>query len=303
MARTRTQMWALLHMSRPDQLLLVAVVAGLGAAMAVARGGTIGTDAVGLAGAALISTWASLHYTNEWADAETDRLTTAAGTRTRFSGGSRILPGVHVSRTLPAVAAIVTGLLAAVLTWWGWTAGVIPTTAVGLQLLTAGLGYAYSLPPFRLAWRGLGELANSAVGGIVLPLYGVAIAGGTLGPEPVLATLPFAGLVFANLLATQWPDRIADGRVGKRSLAVRWPPSRIRVAFLLSTAGAYASAILVTGVLPRTVLWATFLGLPLSTLGAATITRWRSPFPAVSAMVVVAIGQTVAWGLEAGLLP
>lgn len=290
-------------MSRPDQLVLVAVVAAIGGSMALADGYTVSPEAAGLAGIALISSWASLHFTNEWADVETDRLTTEYGTRTLFSGGSATVPGVDVPRWWAATAAIVTGFLGASLTLLAWAVGTLPPSGVALQGVTFALGYAYSLPPVNLASRGLGEVANATVGGTVLPLYGYATAAGTVTSTAAIAMIPFTLLVFANMLATQWPDRVADGAVGKRTLPVRWSRHRLRRAFMLSSGGAYVSAFLLWGVLPDLVIISTFAGLPFSLLGVATFTRWHSAAPAVFAMVVVAGAQLLAWSSLAGFLP
>lgn len=288
-------------MSRPDQLLLVAVVAALGGSMALARGNTVTPGSAGLAGAALLGCWASLHFTNEWADVEPDRLTSKYGTRTLFSGGSAIVPGLHVPRWWAAMAAVVTGLIGTTLTVLAWTVGALPAGATGLQAVTLILGYAYSLPPGKLAWRGLGEVANAAVGGTILPLYGYASVAGSVTSTAALAMVPFTALVFANMLATQWPDRVADAEVGKDTLPVRWSRHRIRRVFLLSSGGAYVSVFLLSNLLPKLVIVATLAGVPFSALGVVTFTRWHSGAPAVFAMVVVAVTQLLAWSSLAGI--
>lgn len=295
---------ALARATRPEQLLLALAVAALGAAMATARGAALTATTAAVAAVALLATWTSLHLANEWADHETDRLTTELGTRTRFSGGSETLPGEDVPRRTVAGAAVAAGVVGLGLTVGAWAAGVLSGGAAAVQVVTAAAGYAYSLPPVRLAWRGLGEVANSVAGGVGLPLYGYGATAGVLGPEAVWPVLPFTALVFGNLLATQWPDRRADGAVGKRSLAVRWSARRLRVAFTVATVGAYAGAglLLVSGRVPETVALATFLGAPLSAWAVVTFTRRPSPFPAVAAMVVVAVGQLAAWAATAGLL-
>lgn len=294
---------ALFRMTRPAQLLLVTIVGAVGASMAIATGHHVDGGAAVLAGVALIACWASLHLTNEWVDSEVDRLISVAGTRTRFSGGSVAIPGEDVPRSWPAIGAVIFGVVGIGLTLIAWGVGALPDVGVWLQGVTLVLGYAYSLPPFKLAWRGLGEIANAAVGGLVLPLYGYAAVAGTLMSLAALAFVPFGCLVFANLIATQWPDRLPDAAVGKRSLAVRLSPSALQQLYLLSAAGAYAVALGLTGLIPNLVVRATLLGVPFSVLGAATITRWHSPFPAVAAMVIVAIAQLLAWSAVGGVLP
>jgi len=73
-------------MSRPSQLLLIAVVYLAGASAARA---SIGVDlpAVATGLILLLLVAASVHYANEFADAETDAITR----RTAFSGGSGAL--------------------------------------------------------------------------------------------------------------------------------------------------------------------------------------------------------------------
>ena len=289
-------------MARPAQLLLIAAVYALGVVIAVGTGETLSLPAV-LAGlAALLPTAASVHYANEYADRETDRLTSTAGTRTPFSGGSGALAGTGLSPRLARDATVATGLLGALLTALLFATGRLPVWAASLLLAIALLGWGYSLPPVELSRRGLGELDNALLGGLLLPHYGAA----TLGPPSLavcLAVLPFALLVFANLLATQWPDRWPDAFAGKFTLPTRWSPRRLRRLHLLSVTGAFALLPVLWGwVLPPAVVLASLLALPFAAWGVATFTRDERPFPTVAAMVVTAVAQLVAWTYAVGLV-
>ena len=293
---------ALWGMARPSQLLLIATVYALGVVVAVGTGEPLSLPAV-LAGlAALLPTAASVHYANEYADRETDRLTTAAGTRTPFSGGSGALARTGLSPRLARDATVGTGLLGALVAVGLLAAGPLSPWAAGLLLAIALLGWGYSLPPVELSRRGLGELDNALLGGVLLPHYGAA----TLGPPSLavcLAVAPFALLVFANLLATQWPDRWADAFAGKYTLPTRWAPLRLRRLHRLSVFGAFALLPVLWGwVLPPVVALASLFGLPFALWGVATFTRDDQPFPTVAAMVVVAVAQLVAWTYAVGLV-
>ena len=293
---------ALWGMARPSQLLLIAAVYALGVVVAVGTGESLSLPAV-LAGlAALLPTAASVHYANEYADRETDRLTSTAGTRTPFSGGSGALARTGLSPRLARDATVGTGLLGALVTVGLLAAGRLSPWAAGLLLAIALLGWGYSLPPVELSHRGLGELDNALLGGLLLPHYGAA----TLGPPSLavcLAVAPFALLVFANLLATQWPDRWADAFAGKYTLPTRWPPRRLRRLHLLSVTGAFALLPVLWGwVLPPLVALASLLGLPFALWSVATFTRDDRPFPTVAAMVVVAVAQLGAWTYAVGLV-
>lgn len=283
-------------MSRPSQLLLIVGVYGLGVAIAHADGfESSGTLAVGLG--ALVPVAASIHYANEYADAESDRLTTASGTRTRFSGGSGALSRTGLSRRLALYAGLASLFVGVVVAIAGLLAGWLSAAAVGVLVTITVLGWQYSVGPLALAWRGFGELDNAVLGGLVLPLYGYAVASGRLSSTPLLACLPFTLLVFANLLATQWPDRNADETVGKRTLPVRWSRRRLRAAYLVSSVGCFGLLVGLEGwILPPVVARASFLPFPLILWGAAWFTRRESPFPTVAAMVSLAVVQLVGWG-------
>ncbi len=297
-ANPGTVAWALWAMSRPAQLLLIAVVYLLGVAIAAGNGVAVGSLEVVAGLAVLVPVAASVHYANEYADYETDALTT----RTPFSGGSGALPRTDLDRRLAlraAVASLGIGLAGAA---WCLLHGLSPP-ALAVLVTIAVFGWAYSLPPLALAWRGLGEVDNAALGGLVLPLYGFAVAAGDVALTPVLACVPFVTLVFANMLETQWPDRHADGAVGKETLAVRWSHRRLRAAYALAVVVSMLTLPLLAGpVLPPVVAWSSVLVLPLGAWGALRFTTRERPFPAVAAMVLLAVVQLVAWTHVAGFL-
>lgn len=288
---------AIVAMARPSQLLLIVGVVVLGVAAARAGGTAIDPFAMILGLVVLLPVAASIHLANEYADHETDARTT----RTPFSGGSGTLARTGLPRSLAlraAQVASVVGLGGAIA---AWAAGLLAGPA--LAILAAGLvgGWAYSTGPFPLAWHGLGEAANGLLGGMLLPLYGVALVGGVVDAVAVAAFLPLTLFVTANLLATTWPDRAADAAVGKRTLATRWPPSRLRLLFALLTAAAVA--ILVVQALapgPLVVALAGLSAVPLLGIGLAWYTRRESPLPTVAAMVWLVVAQLGAWLLVAG---
>jgi len=214
-ARTLLALW---RMARPAQLALIALVYAFGVAMAYGHGAAATTGSVGFGLLALLPTAASVHYANEYADVETDALTD----RTPFSGGSGALADAGLSPRIALVATAVSG---------GVGLGLIGLGLIGLETVLPGgrplarvpalllvgvlvVGWQYSLGPLRLAWNGLGEVTNAVLGGVALPLYGFAVVTGEVTVAAALATVPFALVVFVNLLETQWPDREADAASG-----------------------------------------------------------------------------------------
>lgn len=283
--------YALVKMSRPSHLGLILLVYSLGVAIAAARGAVLVPLDLGAGAAALLFVSASVHYANEYADHETDRLTE----RTPFSGGSGALERTGVDRAVALLAAAVTflaGLALAV----GCLLHGFAVPAIGVLLIGGAFGWQYSLPPLALAWHGVGEVDNAALGGLVLPAYGFAVAAGDVTVDALLATLPFATVVFLNLLDTTWPDREADAAVGKDTLATRWPTGRLRALYAVGAAAAVGSLGLLAGwALPPLVAASGLVVVPLLVWGAVRYTRTRSPFPTVAAMVLLAVVQLAAW--------
>lgn len=183
-----------------------------------------------------------------------------------FTGGSRFIQNRVLTR---AEMARWGALLAAVSVLMGFVllllkgAPVIVFGAIGL-----GLGVLYSMPPFQLSARGVGELAVGAGLG-VLPVCGAAwLQSGTVTTGAVLLSLPVAAWVTNILLINEVPDAPADAGAGKRTLVVRLGPDRTRTLYLaLHLAAALVVALLVLrGLLP--VLAAL---LPVAMALAATV--------------------------------
>ncbi|MFD1511850.1 prenyltransferase [Halomarina rubra] len=287
----RTRLWAYWKLSRPSQLLLILAVYALGAKIALASGATLDWAALVVGAAALLGVAASVHDANEFADHETDALTD----RTPFSGGSGALARTGLPRTMALRAGVVALGVGSALALVGAVLGVLPLPALALLAVVAVFGWQYSVGPLKLAWRGWGELDNAVLGGLLLPTYGAAVLGGPLATT-LLACVPLFSLVFANLLATQWPDRRADAAVGKRTLVTRLAPRRLRTLYVGCVVVAFGSlALLAGGVLPVVVAGASLLVLPLSVWGAAGYTERRVPFPSVAAMVALVVVQLLAW--------
>ena len=276
---------ALVAMARPSQVALIVVVWSAGVLLGVVRPDTPGirpTDVV-VALVLLLAAAVAAHWANEAADAETD----ARSVRTRFSGGSGALARSDMGAALPvrlslglAVAVSITGVIAVV-------AGAL--TVAAAFLLGAGLagGLAYSLPPVAAMRRGWGEVLNTLLGALLLPLFGVAVIRGGIDLLDALAFLPFAAVTLGSVMATSWPDRMADAATGKRTLQVRWRPQRLRRVHAAVAAAWLFSTLLAIAVeaAPPPAAAVGLLVLPLVLLGTVRYTRTEDPWQSVAAMV------------------
>ena len=287
-------------MARPSQVALIVLVYALGLSMAAGLGSRLEPSTAFWGLLPLLPSAASVHYANEYADYETDALTT----RTPFSGGSGAFVETELPRRTALAASVVAGavglgLLVAV--------GPRSVAAVGLLLAILLAGWQYSLPPLQFAWHGLGALTNALIGGVLLPLYGYAVVTDTVTTTAALATIPFALVVFVNLLETTWPDRSADAAVGKRTLVARLPVRSVRALYVVGSVAAAGSVLVLAGsVLPLPVAVVTLAPMVGLAWGIARFTRREAPLPAVLTMVVVAAASTAGWlavAMEHGTLP
>jgi 1,4-dihydroxy-2-naphthoate octaprenyltransferase len=105
--------------------------------------------------------------------------------------------------------------------------------------------------------------------------------------------------VFANLLATQLPDRWADPRTGKRTLPTCYSPARLRWAYWLATGTTFGMFGLfpLVDLLPRPVDWGCLLLAPAGLVASRRFTRVTSPFPGVVTMVGLTVVPLLAWTL------
>lgn len=302
------RLWTLWAAARPSQVALILLVYVLGVGMATTGSPVTrqcsSVSSVGeltalqtltpilVGGLALVPAAVSIHYANEYVDVETDAMTN----RTPFSGGSGALDRTGLPAAFLRSATVaslgVTALTVAVIAGTGTLSP--PSIVILVSILLAGL--AYSLPPLAFIRRGVGELINASLGGLLLPLYGAA----TIGRPTVtaaLAVLPFTLVVGCNLLATHWADREADRSVGKRTLAVRLSTVSLRRLYVVLSVAAGAATVLVwiTGAIPTAVALAHLAPVPILVWGGSVLTRQHSPLPSVLAMVVLALSTTIAW--------
>lgn len=287
------RMLAYWRLARPLQLVAVLAVALTGMMMAVANGAAFDVGTAFWSVLVLLLVAASIHYANEYADVETDKLTT----RTPFSGGSGILAAGNIQRETVlkmAWSLLLTGIL---LHGCGLVAGASHLIACAVLLLGAWGGWMYSLPPLRLAWRGYGEITNALLGGMLLLLYGYTSIGATDYAIVIIYSVPFTILVFLNLLATTWADRDADYQVGKMTLAAQLDRSQLRHIFRVGMLLYLGSLFLLS---PEPLLLLLFLPtLPLLFYSYRHYTRRPSPHPIVMMMVTALVGQGVGWLLLA----
>ncbi len=130
-----------------------------------------------------------------------------------------------------------------------------------LGLLALLIGWAYTAPPFRLAYHPLGEAASGLPMGLGI-VWGSAAAQTASVPYSVWwAAAPLALLTAGILHANNARDRSHDAAVGKRTMATRISPQAVVLEFrlLLGLPALLLCVALVSHGLP---LWCLLAALP-----------------------------------------
>jgi 1,4-dihydroxy-2-naphthoate octaprenyltransferase len=220
-------------------------------------------------------------------------------TPTKFSGGSRVLQNALVTiREMSMIAAgcygVALGLGLILLILRG------SPELVAIAVLGLFISVAYTMPPFKLVYRGLGEISTAIGFGPVMLLGTYAVQSrGSLTVEALLVSLPVALFVALILYVNEIPDRAGDAKVGKRTLPVRWSKSAVIRGFDASAAGAFVivAAGAALGLLPLTTLLM-LLAIPLAMRVHAGLVRfYDSPYGLMDSM-----GANIRLHMMAGLL-
>jgi 1,4-dihydroxy-2-naphthoate octaprenyltransferase len=186
-------------------------------------------------------------------------------TPTRYSGGSRVIQyGLVSFRRMAATAAVFYLGAAAIGIVLLSLRGSVALLAIGVVGVIVSL--AYTAPPLKLVYRGLGEIAV-AVGFGPLMLLGAYVVqtGGALTWEPLVASIPIALLVALILYVNEIPDRRGDERAGKRTLPVRFGRDTIILGYDVTIIAAYGTLVagVGLGILPIPAVLA-LLTIPLA---------------------------------------
>jgi len=182
--------------------------------------------------------------------------------RTPFSGGKKTIVQGKLTLTQCLYIAIACFTAAAVV-------GIALTLFVEPGIFWVGLAgfllaIIYSLPPFKLCYRGLGEIAVGLTFGPVIVIGIYVLITGRFDWLPFLVSLPLAFLIANVLWINQYPDYEIDKACGKKNWVVRLGKKKSVVVYAILFALAYISVIGIA-VYTRNFIWL----LPLATVPMA----------------------------------
>jgi len=155
---------------------------------------------------------------------------------TPFSGGSRVIQEMGVSKNTVLAMAIASFLLAGICCLW-LIANHRPWSIL-FGLIGLFLGWSYSSPPFSLMNRGLGELAIFLAFGPVLTLASFYAISGQFDSISFFLGIPQGFFITNVIWINQFPDSEADRSAKKLNLVTRLGPNISRFLYgLLALAG------------------------------------------------------------------
>jgi len=177
----------------------------------------------------------SVSYSNDYFDVDVDKYDKP----TIFSGGSGVLvdhPGLRKPAKWTAITLILCSLALGIVFQIVYS---FPIWFLGFVVLGNLLGWFYSAPPLRLAYRGLGELSMAISIGLLIPGFGYLVTSGQMNQDGLLFIVPLLLYGLAFILAVEIPDMEADRLGNKRTWVARKGRSFgfivIAASFLLAT--------------------------------------------------------------------
>lgn len=219
-----------------------------------------------------------------------------------FTGGSRVMQRGLATRGELLVAMLVFGVLSTAIGIYFAIAGRPWVLLFGLAGLI--IGFVYTGPPFRLANRGLGEIAVAVAFGIGIVNGSAYVQAGYIPQIAMWASIPVSVLVALILFINGFQDAASDDEVGKRTGVVRLGKQRSsRMYPVIAGAATLALiAFVALGFLPAFALLG-LAGVPLF-IKAAGVARksFDEPMELVPANAYTAVGHLAsALGLAVGL--
>ncbi|AZR72265.1 1,4-dihydroxy-2-naphthoate octaprenyltransferase [Anoxybacter fermentans] len=186
----------------------------------------------------------------------------APGNRTPFSGGKKTIIDGKLTVTEAAIIAVLT------LTAGGAVGLYITISAEPKVFLVGVVGFFlaifYSLPPLKLAYRGLGELTVGLSFGPLIVIGTYLVQAHTISLPVILISLPIGFLIANVLWINQYPDYEADKKGNKRNWVVRLGRRRGVKIYTILFIASY-TLFLVVMVVFKSLIWL----LPLVSLPIA----------------------------------
>lgn len=203
------------------------------------------------------------HGINEYVDFETgvdtsvapDDVTPVSGGRKTIISGMLKKKEVIVITVATLVPAVIIGLVIC----WFKSMWVLPIGFIGVVVAVM-----YTLPPFKLVYRGLGELAVFIVYGPLMFMGPYALITDSIEVLPFLISIPI-GIIIANILViNEFPDYEADLGGGKMNAVARLGKKKGSTLFGVMFIATYACFLIIALLFNRFYLLLPLLTIPMA---------------------------------------
>lgn len=204
-------------------------------------------------------------------------LIVAPDKRTPFSGGKRAIVDGNLTQFQAELITLATLFLGSAI---GVYIAVYREPAI-LWIGICGLFFAaaYSLPPFKLAYRGFGEAVVGITFGPLIVSGSFLVQAHYLAPSVLLVSLPIGFLIANVLFINQYPDYEADRSANKNNWVVRLGKDRGLAVYRALFAAAYLSFITLFAVTGNPFWLLSFISVPLVREAVKTATKYHGNIP------------------------
>lgn len=207
----------LLQLARPQFLIASVALFTMGASWAIILGSPFSLGRILLGYLIILPAHLSVSYCNDYFDMDADKH----GKPSLFSGGSGILVEQPQLRNPALWIAIALNLFSVGLGILFMLKFSYPLWFLTYVVASNLIGWIYSAPPFKLVYRGYGELLTAFTSGCIVPGMGLLAVSGNLNRDGLIFMIPLTlyGLVF--ILSVEIPDMEADFLGEKKTWVVQ----------------------------------------------------------------------------------
>lgn len=197
--------------------------------------------------------------------------------RTPFSGGKKTIVEGKLTVEETIIIALVT---------------ILVSCAIGLAIVIfreprvfivglAGVLIAvfYSLPPFKLSYRGFGEIAVGITFGPLIVIGMYLVMTHHVSIDVLLVSLPIGFLITNVLWINQFPDYEADLKGHKYNLLVRIGKQKGVIVYAALYVAAYLSLALIALVTKNPIWLMTFITIPLAVRSVNVARKYYDEIP------------------------
>lgn len=187
-----------------------------GALLAIVSGADFILGRFLLGYAILFTAHLSVSYSNDYFDFDADQY----GKLTKISGGSGVLLNNPELRRFSKWFAVLLMSLSMIFAIASTILFSFPILFIVLVVLGNLIGWYYSAPPLRLAYRGLGEVAAMVAIGLMMPGMGYFVLKESFDSTFLIFILPSIFLACAFIISVEIPDLEGDRLGNKKTLIV-----------------------------------------------------------------------------------